>query len=151
MCRKNSSFYWVGALSLVNSLILLSGGDTFFVIGLGFTLIIDVAATMIGKEASDVARIAMIIAFSLDVIVALIVVGFGWLSGKRYRVAFAVGMALYVLVGLLFVLVQSWMSVGFHAFALVNMWSGFRAFGELAAFEKAIITTSDNDPQVENV
>lgn len=43
--RLNSGagwFYWIAGLSLLNSIIMLSGSDLYFVIGLGITQIIDV-------------------------------------------------------------------------------------------------------------
>ena len=42
----------------------------------------------------------------MDIFVALVVFGFGWLAGKRYRAVFALGMGLYLLDGLLFVLFE---------------------------------------------
>ncbi len=40
-------------------------------------------------------------------------------------------MILYLLDGLIYVLVGDWMSVGFHAFVLFGMWSGFSAYREM--------------------
>ena len=131
-------FYWVAGLSLVNSVILLTGGGTFFVVGLGVTLLADSIAAGVAEEAPELAQTAKIIAFCFDLFVAAVVAGFGWLSGKRYLAVFAIGMVLYLLDGLLFVLIQDWMSVGFHAFALFCMAGGFKAFLELNKVEAAL-------------
>lgn len=131
-------FFWVAGLSLVNSVIMLGGGDTYFVIGLGVTLIADAIAREIGKQQADIAQIVKAAVFGFDVIAALVVVGFGWLAVRRYQVVYALGMILYLLDGLLFVLARDWFSAGFHAFALFCMWSGFKAYRQLNAAERAL-------------
>jgi hypothetical protein len=137
--RRGANWYfWVAGLSLVNSLILLSGGDTFFVIGLGVTLLADVIASQVAQQSPDIATTVKVIAFGFDLLVALFVAGFGWLSRKRILAVFGIGMFLYLLDGLLFVLFQDWMSAGFHAFALFCMWKGLSAYRQLGALERAL-------------
>ena len=131
-------FFWVAGLSMINSLILLNGGETFFVIGLGVTLAADILARSIALEAPELTTLVTGISFGFDVVVALIVCGFGWLSRKRHLWAFALGMVLYALDGLLFVLIEDWMSVGFHAFALFCMGNGFLACRRLNAIERSL-------------
>jgi len=63
--------------------------------------------------------------------------GFGWLSARRYLALFGVGMALYLVDGLIFLLFQDWLSVAFHGYALFCMWSGFQAFRKLRVLELA--------------
>jgi hypothetical protein len=133
-------FYWVAGLSLVNSSILLAGGGVFFVIGLGITQVAGVIANEIAKDAPNAGPYLKAFVFGFGLFIALVVAGFGWLAGKRYQVVFAIGMVLYLLDGLLFVFVGDWMSVAFHAFALFGMWSGFRAYRQLAALEKGLKT-----------
>lgn len=124
-------FYWIAALSLVNSAILLGGGDRHFVVGLGVTLVADSIATGIADENPEVATVAKGIALAFDLFVAAVVCLFGWLSRRPVLPIFAVGMILYLLDGLIYVLVGDWMSVGFHAFVLFGMWSGFSAYREM--------------------
>lgn len=132
-------FYWIAGLSLVNSVvILLAGDDTYFVIGLGLTLIADTIAREVANQNVDIAQIVKAVVFGFDLIVALVIVAFGWVAGRGYRVVFGVGMFLYLLDGLLFVLAQDWFSVAFHAFALLCMWNGFRAYGQLNAVERVL-------------
>lgn len=131
-------FYWVAALSVVNSVIMLTGGDIFFVIGLGVTLIADATATGIAQAEPNLEILVKVFAFVFDLIVALVVGGFGWLSGRRYLAPFCIGMVLYLGDGLIFVCFQDWMSAGFHAFALVCMWNGFSAYRQLKAMENAL-------------
>jgi hypothetical protein len=128
-------FFWIAGLSLVNSIILLSGGDSYFVVGLGVTLVTDSVAVMIAEENPDVAMVVKGAAFGFDLLVAGIVCLFGWLSRRPILPIFALGMVLYLLDGLIYVLVGDWMSVGFHAFVLFGMWSGFNAYREMLAMK----------------
>jgi hypothetical protein len=128
-------FFWIAALSLVNSVILLSGGDRHFVVGLGVTMVADVVAKTIAEENPDIAGTAKGIAFAFDLFVAAVVCVFGWLSRRGILPVFALGMFLYLLDGLIYVLVGEWMSVGFHAFVLFSMWSGFTAYRQMKAIK----------------
>jgi hypothetical protein len=130
-----SWFFWIAALSLINSVILLSGGDRHFVVGLGVTMVADVVAKAVAEENPDIAGTAKGIAFGFDLLVAAVVCGFGWLSRRGILPVFALGMFLYLLDGLIYFLVGEWMSVGFHAFVLFSMWSGFTAYRQMKAIK----------------
>ncbi|HTI49565.1 MAG TPA: hypothetical protein VL475_01385 [Planctomycetaceae bacterium] len=130
-------FYWIAALSLVNSVIQLSGGDRHFVIGLAVTSIVDAVGAGLAQGAPDVATVIKVVAFGVTLVIAGFVALFGWLAGRRSTAAFAIGMGLYVCDGLLYTLAQEWMSVGFHAFALYGMWNGLAAFRQLRAMEES--------------
>lgn len=107
------------------------------VVGLGVTLIADSIGQGVAEHRPEAATMARAIAFSCDIVAALIVAAFGWLAGQRYLALFALGMGLYLFDGLLFVWVGDWLSVGFHAFALLCMWGGFQAYRRLNALEAA--------------
>lgn len=124
-------FYWIAALSLVNSAILLGGGNRHFVVGLGVTLVADSIAVAVADEEPQAAAVAKGIAIAFDLFVAAIVCLFGWLARRPILSIFLVGMILYLLDGLIYVLVGDWMSVGFHAFVLLGMWSGLTAYREM--------------------
>ena len=127
-----SWFYWIAGLSLINSLIILAGSDWNFLIGLGLTQVIDVFARVLSADMSATAGLIIKgIAFVLDLGVAGLCVLLGWLAKKRYAWSFIVGMILYALDGLIFVLVASWPSVGFHVFALVGLYGGLKALYSL--------------------
>lgn len=117
-------FFWIAGLSLINSIILLTGGQWSFIIGLGITQIIDAIGLEIFKEAGI---IGYIFAFVFDALAAGIFIVFGVFSKKRYSWAFIIGMILYALDGLLFLLVQDFLSIGFHIFALFCIYGGFKA------------------------
>jgi hypothetical protein len=131
-------FFWIAALSMINSVILLSGGDTHFVVGLGVTLIADVVASGIADQNPEIGGVAKGIAFGFDLFVAAIVCLFGWLSRRPVLPIFVLGMFLYLLDGLIYVLAGEWMSVGFHAFVLLGMWNGFNAYRQMRAMKAAL-------------
>jgi hypothetical protein len=131
-------FFWVAGLSIVNSLIMHGGGETYFVVGLGVTLTADITATAISQQHPDLEVIARGFAMAFTVVSALIVAVFGWLARRGMLVLYGVGMFLYLLDGLLFLLYQDYLSVAFHAFALVCMWSGFSAFRQVNVIQEEL-------------
>lgn len=129
-----SWFYWIAGLSLVNSAIVLFGGQWNFIVGLGVTQIIDAIASVAAQElGSSASTIARAVAFTGDLMVAGVFVLFGVFANKRHAWAFIVGMVLYALDGMLFLLVGDWLSVGFHGFALFCIWAGSSANRKLTA------------------
>jgi hypothetical protein len=124
-------FWWIAGLSVVNSLILLSGSNWNFVVGLGVTQIVDGVAQALASELPDVGTIVKIGGLLIDVAIAGLFVLLGFLARKRFAWAFIIGIVLYSLDGLIFLLVQSWLNVGFHAFALFGIYSGFKALKTL--------------------
>jgi len=130
-------FFWIAGLSMVNSIMFLSGGELNFVVGLGLTQVIDGIAGAIAKEAKDAEMVVRVVAFGLDVVIAGFVVGFGVLARKGFDWAFLVGMVLYAFDGLIFLLVQDWLSIGFHVFALFCIWAGLKALRELRQYAAA--------------
>jgi len=131
-------FYWIAGLSLVNSVITVFGGGWGFIVGLGFTQIIDAIGMAIAEEmGSGAATAAKVIALVGSVLVSGVFVVFGYFAGKRQNWAFIVGMVIYAFDGVLFLLFADWLSVGFHGFALFCIWSGFAASRKLAGISPA--------------
>lgn len=130
--HRNGSgwFFWIAVLSLVNSAIILSGSDWSFLIGLGITQIIDAIAMAIGKEFGN-EGLMIGIAFVFDAFVAGSFMLWGVLARKNFLWAYIIGMILYALDGLLFLLVQDIPSFGFHLFALFWLFNGLKACRKL--------------------
>jgi hypothetical protein len=126
-------FYWVAGLSLVNSVIALAGGGVSFVVGLGITEVASGVAAAFASDRPDLSIVLKSAAFGFSLFASAIAAGFGWLSNKRVIPIFALGMLLYALDALIYVLVQQWLSVAFHAFALFSMWQGLVAYRQLSA------------------
>lgn len=131
-------FFWVAALSIVNSVISLSEGDRHFVIAMGLTQIVDGIAAAIAQQNAEISTMVRAVAFAISVATAGVAGLFGVLARKGFLAAFVVGMGLYLLDGLLFLLFQDWLSLGFHAFALFGMWHGFTATRSLKAFDEQV-------------
>jgi len=123
--RGANWFYWIAGLSLINTVIALSGGSVRFVFGLGITMAIDSAAKGMGGGAA--------VAVVLDLIVAGLFVLFGVFAAKGRNWAFLTGLVLYALDGLLMLLFQEWIGVIVHAWALVAIFRGFQASRQLKA------------------
>ncbi|MDI1247994.1 MAG: hypothetical protein PSV13_03840 [Lacunisphaera sp.] len=109
-------FWWIAGLSVVNSVMMHSGSDRSFVIGLGFTLVADV-----------VFREMKLIAFAIDAVALLAICGLGFFSRQGHFWAFVTGIVLYSLDALIYVAFQDWMSVGFHGLALFYLFRGAKA------------------------
>ena len=123
-------FFWIAGLSLLNSVMLHSGSNWSFIVGLGITRLIDAVALN-----SATGPMATAIALALDAFVAGFFVLFGVLARKRYIAAFVIGMILYAADGLLFLMVKDWLSMGFHVLALVFIFKGLTACRELTRLE----------------
>jgi hypothetical protein len=131
-----SNFYWIAALSVINSLVNMFGGGIFFVMGLGATLVIDGIAGGVAQELGG-NSVILIMGFLFSLIFDLIFAAFGYFAGKGHRWAFITGMVLYGLDAVLMLTFQDWLAFGFHLFFLYGIWQGFAALGKLKAFEAA--------------
>ena len=117
-------FYWVAALSLINSGLALAGQDWRFILGLGVTQIVqELAKSGNGGTTAGLVSLAAIGIFG--------VLGYQAVKGAVW--AFLVGMTLYALDGVIFLLVPDWLGVGFHAFALAMILRGYLAARRLPA------------------
>jgi hypothetical protein len=123
-----SWFFWIAGLSIVNSTITLFQGQWSFLIGLGITQVIDAIMKEMGGAAP-------MIGFVIGVVIAGVFALFGFFASQRRSWAFYVGMTLYALDGLLFLLAQDWLSIGFHVFALYCVYGGLAAHKQLSELE----------------
>jgi len=114
-------FWWIAGLSLINTVLFHSGSDVSFVVGLAMTTLASV-----------------LFADNLPVAIALaaITVGFYFAMGvyaRRQKLwAFYVGLVIYVIDALIYVGVQDWMSVAFHALAAFFIIKGIGRVRELS-------------------
>lgn len=128
-------FFWIAGLSLVNTAIMHFGGNVQFVVGLGVTLFVDAIASEVVKNEPQAHLIATIIAVGFSTFCSAVACLFGWLSRKRIIPLFALGMVIYFLDGLLFLLLQDWLSLAFHGYALFCMWGGLSAYRQFNQIE----------------
>ncbi len=83
-------FFVISALSVINSLIILTGSKYGYVVGLGFNIIIDRFASPRGTGG----RVA---GFLLSLIVAGLLALFGIMARKQKQAGFAAGIAIYII------------------------------------------------------
>lgn len=124
--RKNGAlwFYWVAALSLVNSVVALTGQEWRFIIGLGITQLADALAARTGHGGVTVALV------DAAVIGGFVLLGRFALRGGLW--AFGVGAAFYALDGLIFLAARDWVGVAFHVFVVVMTVRGLAAARRLS-------------------
>lgn len=136
-------FFWIAGLSVINSLLLLSGGKWNFVIGLGITQVIDtIAVSVAADSAANLDIFIKSAAFVVDLIIIGVVVAFGVFAKKMQKWGFITGMTLYALDGLIFVLAKDLVGIGFHLFVLWMLYTGLKAlkeFGESGAIKAASV------------
>jgi len=106
-------FYWIGVLSWINILLYISNSGVRFIAGLGIS---DVLFLSNPVTSQTVNFLLWLLFFTLAHYAS---------KGKSW--AFIVGMTLYTLDSLLLVAVQDWLSVAFHAFALYQIYAGYKA------------------------
>jgi hypothetical protein len=118
-------FYWVAGVSLINTVIALAGQHWRFIIGLGTTQVANALALRTGRGWPP--------ALLLDLVLigGFVLLGHLALQGQLW--AFAVGIAVYALDGLVFLAARHWIGLGFHVFVLVMLVKGFQATRQLHA------------------
>jgi hypothetical protein len=121
-------FYWVAGLSIINSIIILSGSDWHFLAGLGITDLISLVVSKAGTAGT-------IIGIMLDAMVAAVFILFGVFASKRQTWAFVVGMTFYALDALLLIPMEMWLGMAFHAFVLFQIFKGMQAGNQIKELE----------------
>ena len=124
-------FFWIAALSMINSAIFIFGGNWSFFAGLAVTQVAD--SLVVAASRNDDFSIAKIIALVMDFIIAGIFVMCGIFAGRLQSWAFIIGMVLYALDGVLALILGAYLAAGFHAFALFMIYRGFSASRHLNA------------------
>jgi hypothetical protein len=131
--RGTNWFYWIAGLTIINTIISLTGGGISFSVGLAFAKVVDA----VGQALVGPARYALVL---VDLIIAAVFVMFGVLGGKGQTWAILTGTILYVLDGLLLIGLVATGQVtagilGFiiHGLAIYYLFQGSNASRKLAA------------------
>ena len=115
-------FWWIAGLSLVNLFLFYAGSNTSFVVGLAMTAVASAVFT-------DPKVVGMV--------VAALIIGFYVIAGhfaQREKLwAFYVGLGFYVLDALLYMYIEDWMPVAFHAYVIFHLFKGISALRERSA------------------
>ncbi|MBK1879293.1 hypothetical protein [Pelagicoccus mobilis] len=139
--KSASWFYWIAALSVINSLVIAFGGEFSFVVGLGVTLIIDGFAY--GAVAEGAPEFVRYIALGMSLAIAG---GFALLAiagRKRILSLYIFGMILYAIDALIFLAFQDWVPVGFHMFALFGLSRVISATKDYRRIENKILKSAE--------
>jgi hypothetical protein len=138
LCVRSGAnwFFWIAALSLVNTLLVALGFDLAFFLGLAFTQIVDA----VSSEWEGLSRLIFI---GIDYLCLGVFAGLGLLAHRKQAWAFLTGIILYSLDALLLfaVLMGSgrlpFISLAIHGYAIYRMVGGFNAVRVLAQHEVA--------------
>jgi hypothetical protein len=122
-------FIIIGGLSVVNSLISLSGGRIRFIFGLGATEFVDALAQRGGS-------ISPTLLLGLSVLFGGFVALFGFFGRKEQSWAFIVGMGIYLCDGLLLLPVGQYLGAAFHVWALFRIFQGLQGLNTLNALRE---------------
>ncbi len=119
-----SWFIWIAALSIINAIILTTGGNFHFIFGLGITDLVAAVATKLPSGG-------VVAAWVINIIIAGVFALFGKYGRDAKKWAFYAGMVLYLLDAGLVMMFQDWLGLAFHAYAMFRIYGGVKAATEL--------------------
>jgi len=117
--RGANWFYWIAALTLINSAFAYFESARNFIFGVGLCQVIDAVMLEILGANSVLFLIPSLIIASLFGLI-------GYHANKFSKTAFITGLVIYGLDALLFLLFQDYLSFAFHLFALIMIFNGYR-------------------------
>ena len=133
-----SWFWWIGVLSILNSTLSTSGKQFTFTFGLGLSQIGD---AMMTNGSPIIETLGFFVTFGFAGLFLLL----GWLA-KHWNPAFIVGLVVYALDALIYVVAQDWIGVGVHVFASVLIIGGYRTYRRLSATASASVPSESPQP-----
>lgn len=114
-----SWFLMIAGLSMLNSILALSGAHLRFIFGLGITQIVDSLAHQVGSTG-------YVLDLVINGIIAGVLVLFWNFARQGQKWAWYLGMAIYAVDGVLLLLFKDYLAIAFHAYALYRMSSGLK-------------------------
>ena len=123
-----SWFLMVGVLSLVNSVLSMSGAGIRFIFGLGIAQFVDALARQAGQSGFALSLI-------INGCVAGVFVLFWNFARKGEQWAFMIGIGLYAVDALVMLMSQDILAVAFHGYALYRIYRGMNGIRALKQFE----------------
>lgn len=132
---RSSWFVMVGGLSLVNSVLAMTGANVHFIFGLGFTQMVDAMAHQAGNAG-------FVLDLIINGIIAAVFALFWNFARKGQPWAWYAGIGLYVFDAVILLLFKDVISVAFHAYAFYRMWSGLQLLPVLERFRRSTATGS---------
>lgn len=124
-------FLTVAALSMVNSVLSMSGTGIRFIFGLGFAQLVDALAHQAGQSG-----------LALDLVINGLIAGvfvlFWNFARKGEQWAFLVGMVLYAADAAIMLYFKDILAVAFHGYALYRIYSGMSGIPVLKKLQAAL-------------
>ena len=130
MRRGANWFYWIAGLSAVNSLIFALGGKVSFIIGLCYTQIVDAFSDAAVASGGPTFLRALAMVFNIAIVGFFALVGY--YANRSFKTAFMIGIAVYSIDALLWLLYGGYLEIAFHIYALFFIIRGFLACRELS-------------------
>jgi hypothetical protein len=124
-------FYWIGAMSIINSVISAFDGGMSFVIGLGITQLIDGIMARIATDLGTGGYIVQIFGWLIDLAVAGFFILLGYLARKKIKWLIITGLVLYILDGGFLLVLGAYKSALFHGLGIWGIISGLRLMKQL--------------------
>lgn len=135
-------FFWIAALSVINSVMMATGSSISFIFGLTATQIIDALAVFFAEDLQlEAINMFRIVGWVLNLLIVGVYALFGVFANKRKKWAFIAGMALYILdaVAALFIWDQpDLLSFAFHLIVIWGLIGGLRAAGRLDQIDETL-------------
>ena len=131
------NFYWIAALSVVNSLITAFGGNFYLVMGMAVTLVVDYIAVAVAEDVPEMKMVITLVAIGISLILSGITAVFGFFAIKGKSWAYIIGMVFYGIDTLIMLVLQDWVGFAFHLFFMYALFTGLRALLQLKKLEPA--------------
>lgn len=128
------NFYWIAALSVINSVVSVFGGGMYFVVGLAATLLADGFFLGMAEALPDAKLVVQLIGLAVSAVVSAFFAVLGYFAVKGKRWAFITGIVFYALDTLLMLVFQEWLGLLFHGFFLWGLVNGLQALNQLQKF-----------------
>ncbi|NLW10376.1 MAG: hypothetical protein GX036_11060 [Firmicutes bacterium] len=129
-------FRTIAVLSLINMVIVFAEWNVMFPVGLG-TALYGASLYAYAPEHPYENAVRFVALFFL--LLSLVIIGLLFFFGKKAKEgkswAYITGMIIYFGDALLCAWLEDWISVGFHAWGLFSIWSGFSALKALKNLE----------------
>jgi uncharacterized membrane protein len=130
-----SWFLWLAGLSMVNSVLAASGTGIRFIFGLGLTSIVDAFAHQAGSAS-------VVLTLIINAFIAGVFLLFWYFGKQGHKWAFLVGMALYVVDGLILLPFHDLLGAAFHLWVLYRLYQGYTTLSRFMAAQQAQMATS---------
>ena len=131
-----SWFYWIGGLSVINSVIATTGGTFTLLFGLAVTQLITAFASVVEPDLGIPSPgIITFVGLALSLLAGAFFGLIGYAARKRIRGLYILGIVLYGVDGLLSLVLQDWLGALFHLFALAGLVGGLSATRTLGPIE----------------